>query len=119
MNCEDAKILIAKRENESISVKDATDLNNHLSSCEKCSEYSNFSLKYRNSIKESIAEDFKLTDSFTDIVIKRTGKSGISRGIITLVIAAVILITALSISDITKKDVIQTPGTNSVTVENI
>ncbi len=119
MKCEDAEILILKKENGNISEKEINDLNEHLLNCDKCSEYSIFSDKYRKSIKESINKDFKLTDNFTDTVIKRTGKNNISRGIITLVIAAVFLITALSISDIMKEDVIQTPSTNSVTVENV
>lgn len=119
MKCEDVEILILKKETGNISENEMNDLNEHLLNCDKCSEYNVFSDKYRKSIKESIDRDFKLTDKFTDVVLKRTGKKSISRGIITLVIAVVFLITALSISDIMKKDVIQTPSTNSVTVENV
>lgn len=119
MACEEVKLLILKAENECISNDKKEILKNHLVSCKECREFYNFSKEFKSSVKESINSDFKLPDTFSKAVIKRNGKNGAAKGIITLAIAAAFLVFALGINDVMHKDVIKTPNAENVSVENI
>lgn len=119
MTCQEAKILILKMQDEAISEDKKEILKNHLESCDKCREFYNFSKKFKGSIKDSLDGDFKLPETFSKAVIKRNGKNGAAKGLITLCIAAAFLVMTLGLTDVMQKDVIKTPNADTVTVEKV
>ncbi len=114
MNCDEYKILISKSIDKSLT----EDLNEHLLSCKDCKEYFDFSNRFQEDINESINRDFILPHSFSEVVLKRTGKRSSIKKIILIVAVFALVFLSVGISDYVKNQKIQSPGP-VVTSENI